>query len=583
MKKKYLIIALVALAIAALGFILNETMNSDSELKTEKQLYTCGMHPQIIEDHPGDCPICGMKLVPVKNSTTGKSQSGERKILYWRAPMDANEIYDHPGKSKMGMDLVPVYEDGTGNSGIVKIDPAVVQNMNVKIVPVEEKNLSSIVTTNGVLKSNEKKDYIVTTRTGGWIEKLYVNYTGEKVSKGEKLMDIYSPELVSAQQELLTALSYNNSVNQSSIKEVMESGNELVKNAVRKLQLLEVPERDIEKLKETKEIKTNVTLYARSSGTVISKDVLEGQKINAGMPLLQVSDLSNLWLVADVYEYELSKIDIGSPAKIKFNYLPGQTFDGKVSFIYPTLDPKSRTVKVRLDINNYSGKLKPEMYASVEISGKEFGLSPVVPENAVIRSGAKDIVILSLGDGKFKPQPVTLGGYSNGYYQVIKGLTAGSKIVSSAQFMIDSESNLKSAIGMMQDEPSSLNIEDLRLKDGDGMDDTNGKMENGSKVKNEKGQVKDENGKVKLERKTELKNEKAETDSTVAASIVREGVIDLQAIDKNKDGKLYQDQMDWNVISDVPGKCPLCGMTLKELPIAQVRKNLEDNGFKAKK
>lgn len=563
MKKKYLIVTLIVVAVAAVGLILAATLSSGSEVKTEKQLYTCGMHPDIIEDHPGNCPICGMKLVPVKGSTSGKSQSGERKILYWRAPMDANEIYDHPGKSKMGMDLVPVYEDGTGNSGIVEIDPAVVQNMNVKIAPVQKKDLSSVVTTNGVLKSNEKTDYIVTTRVGGWIEKLYVNYTGEKVSKGEKLMDIYSPELVSAQQELLTALSYNNSVSSSSIKEVMESGNELVKNAVRKLQLLEVPESEIEKLKDTKEIKTYVTLYAGNSGTVISKDVLQGQKINAGMPLLQISDLSNLWLVADVYEYELSKIDAGSPAKIKFNYLPGQTFDGKVSFIYPTLDPKSRTVKVRLDINNSSGKLKPEMFANVEISGKDFGPSPVIPENAVIRSGSRDIVILALGNGKFKPQPVTLGGYSDGYYQVLKGLTEGSKIVTSAQFLIDSESNLKSAIGMMQDTPADTGS-------GKQMD-----------MKNETDMQKPDK-QVKLQKESEIMHEKQEAPSAAVENPVRKGVIDLQAIDKNGDGRLFQDQMDWNVISDKRGKCPLCGMTLAELPIAQVKKNLENNGFKVK-
>ncbi len=564
MKKKYLIIALVAVAVAALGLILTTTVSSNSGVNTEKQLYTCGMHPDIIEDHPGNCPICGMKLVPIKNSTTGTTKPGERKILYWRAPMDANEIYDHPGKSKMGMDLVPVYEDEAGNSGIVKIDPAVVQNMNVKIASVEKKNLSSMVTTNGVLKSNEKTDYIVTTRVGGWIEKLYVNYTGEKVSKGEKLMDIYSPELVSAQQELLTALSYNNSVNQSSIKSVMESGNELVKNAVRKLQLLEVPENDIEKLKDTKEIKTYVTLYARNSGTVISKDVLQGQKISAGMPLLQISDLSNLWLVADVYEYELSKIDVGSPAKIKFNYLPGQIFNGKVSFIYPTLDSRSRTVKVRLDINNSSGRLKPEMFANVEISGKDFGPSPVVPENAVIRSGARDIVILSLGDGRFKPQPVTLGGYSNGYYQVVKGLTEGSRIVTSAQFLIDSESNLKSAIGMMQDAD----------EDSTAMKNDRSQMKQDHAVKSSEPKMENINGSVEKEK---------DNDAAASESIVREGVIDLQAIDKNNDGKLFQDQMDWNVISDTPGKCPLCNMTLAELPIAQVKKNLEDNGFKVKK
>ncbi len=562
MKKKYLIIGLIAIAVTVTGLLLLSPFNSNSEIKTERQLYTCGMHPQIIEDHPGDCPICGMKLVPVKNSTSGNTKSGERKILYWRAPMDANEIYDHPGKSKMGMDLVPVYEDESGNSGIVKIDPAVVQNMNVKIAEVEEKNLSSVVITNGVLKANEKTDYIVTTRVSGWIEKLFVNYTGERVTKGEKLMDIYSPELVSAQQELLTALSYNNSVNQSSIKDVAESGNELVKNAVRKLQLLEVPEKDIEKLKETKEIKTYVTLYAQNSGTVISKNVLEGQKIIAGMPLMQISDLSNLWLLADVYEYELSKIDVGSPAKIKFNYLPGQTFNGKVSFIYPTLDPKSRTVKVRLDINNSNGKLKPEMFANVEISGKDFGLTPAIPENAIIRSGTKDIVILSLGDGKFKPQPVTLGGYSNGYYQVLKGLTAGSKIVTSAQFLIDSESNLKSAIGMMQDNPPDSSTPEKQMD-----------------MKKDK-EMKKPKEKNKPNSESEIKQDKKVEATT--ENIVRSGIIDLQAIDKNKDGKLFQDEMDWNVISDEFGKCPLCGMTLTELPIEQVKKNLLENGFKVK-
>ena len=562
MKKKYIIIGLIVIAVAAVGLILFPPLISRSEVKTEKQLYTCGMHPQIIEDHPGNCPICGMKLVPVKNSTVGNSTSGGRKILYWRAPMDANEIYDHPGKSKMGMDLVPVYEDKAGSSGIVKIDPAVVQNMNVKIAPVEKKNLSSIVITNGVLKSNEKTEYIVTTRVSGWIEKLYVNYTGEKVTKGEKLMDIYSPELVSAQQELLTALSYDKSVNNSSLKDVLDSGNELVKNAVRKLELLEVPEKDIERLKETKDIKTYVTLYAQNSGTVITKDVLEGQKINSGMPLMQISDLSNLWLLADVYEYELSKIDVGSTAKIKFNYLPGQTFNGKVSFIYPTLDPKSRTVKIRLDINNSKGKLKPEMFANVEISGKDFGLSPVIPENAVIRSGMKDIVIISLGNGKFKPQTVILGGYSDGYYQVISGLNEGSNIVTSAQFLIDSESNLKSAIGMMQeaDSDSTPAGKNIGLSDDKKMKKTG------------------EN--AKLNSDAEIKRENSA--KVIPEDIVRKEPINPEAIDKNKDGKLFEDEMDWNVISDKPGKCPLCGMTLTELTIAQVKKNLEANGYKVK-
>ena len=217
---------------------------------------------------------------------------------------------------------------------------------------------------------------------------------------------------------------------------------------------------------------------------------------------------------------------------------------------------------MRLDINNSNEKLKPEMFANVEISGKDFGLTPVIPENAVIRSGTKDIVILSLGDGKFKPQTVTLGGYSNGYYQVLKGLTAGSKIVISAQFLIDSESNLKSAIGMMQDTPPDSSTPEKQMD-----------------MKKDK-EIKKPKEKNKPNSESEIKQNKKVEATT--ENIVRTGVIDLQAIDKNNDGKLFQDEMDWNVISDKFGKCTLCGMTLTELPIEQVKKNLIENGFKVK-
>ena len=229
--------------------------------------------------------------------------------------MDPNEIYDKPGKSKMGMDLVPVYDDDESGSGVVSIDPAVVQNMNVKTAVVEAKKLSSQVITNGVLTTNEKTEYIVTTRVNGWVENLYINYTGQPVKKGQKLMDIYSPELVAAQQELITALNYQKAVNNTSFNEVRESGDELLKNSVRKLQLLELSDNDIEKLKETREVKTYVTLYAQNSGTVLEKNVLDGQKIMGGMPLLKIADLSNLWLTADIYEYELSKIKEGCKSR----------------------------------------------------------------------------------------------------------------------------------------------------------------------------------------------------------------------------------------------------------------------------
>lgn len=553
MKKKILIITIIAVVIFVPVYFLFIAGDSSSEIVSgEKQLYTCGMHPQIISDEPGLCPICEMKLVPIKNNN---QKSGERKILYYRNPMNPNVISDHPQKDEMGMDYVPVYEDEIGAEGVVTIDPQVQQNMNIKTAPVENKILSSQVTTNGILVTDETQEYIVTTKVDGWIEKLYVNYTGQHVSKGAKLMEIYSPMLVAAQQELLTALSYQSSLKGSSLEDIKNSSNEMLKNSVRKLQLLNISDSEIERLKDTREVKTTVTLFALNSGTVLEKNILEGQKIMAGEPLLKIANLYNLWLTADVYEYEISKVKIGSSANINFNFLPGKTYQGKVAFIYPTLDEQSRTVKVRIDVPNRNGELKPSMFANVVIEGPSLKPTPVIPENAVIRSGKMDIVIVDLGDGKFKPQQVELGIYSDGYYQVLNGLSAGNKIVTSAQFLIDSESNLKAAVSQFQ----------------------TGTHVHSSDV-NEKQEMIDE--------KRETKNDKQEMkmeENDHSNSIVHEGVIDVESIDKNNDGKLFQDPMDWNVISDEPGRCPLCNMKLKEYSINEVKTNLEKNGFEYKK
>lgn len=553
MKKKILIIVIIAVVILIPVYFLFFAGSGSSEITSEeKQLYTCGMHPQIISDEPGLCPICEMQLVPIKNKD---KKSGERKILYWRAPMDPNEIYDRPGKSKMGMDLVPVYEDEAGSSGIVTIDPEVQQNINIKTARVGIKELSSKVVTNGVLQTNETTEYIVTTRISGWVEKLYVNYTGQTVEKGSRLMDIYSPELVSAQQELLTALSYQNNVSLSSLESIRQSGNELVKNSIRKLQLLEIPDSEIQRLIDTKQIKTYITLYAQKPGTVLEKNIVEGQKVMGGMPLLKIANLSTLWLIADIYEFELPKIKIGSKAAITFNFLPGKTYNGRVSFIYPTVDPKTRTVKIRMELNN-NGELKPSMFANVIIEGSDLGKKPVIPENAVIRSGIKNIVILSLGEGKFKPVEVELGAYSDGYYQVLKGLSEGNTIVTSAQFLIDSESNLKAAINHFQ----TNNVNDKQEVTNDVMN-----------MQNQKDDAK----------KDSEENKKDEHNHS--PSVIHEGVIDVESIDKNKDGKLWECPMDWNVISDQSGRCPLCNMKLKEYTIEEVKSNLEKNGFEYKK
>ena len=343
---------------------------------------------------------------------------------------------------------------------------------------------------------------------------------------------------------------------------------ELLKNAVRKLQLLEIPESDIEKIKETREVKTYVTLYAQSSGTVLEKNILDGQKIMAGMPLLKIANLSNLWLTADVYEYELSKIKEGSKAEIRFNYFPGKVYEGKVSFIYPTLETKTRTVKIRIDIPNTKGELKPSMFANVVIKGKDLGVKPVIPENAVIRSGRKDIIILALGEGKFKPQEITLGDYSDGYYQVIRGLSEGSKIVTSAQFLIDSESNLRAAVSQFKGAD--------KLKTPEKEETPEHKLDTMSDADKEEMDMPEQSDK---EMNKDMESHSGHEHSS---PLIRTGVIDLKAIDKNKDGKVFQDVMDWNVISDEPGRCPICNMELQEVTLDEAKKNLIENEFKVK-
>ena len=559
----YIALLIVGLVFGAGIVVLYNAMYDHMDIHTAEeaeahQLYSCGMHPNIIEDEAGTCPICGMNLTPIKGSTkkSDSNDSGEKKIIYWRAPMNPNEVYDAPGKSQMGMDLVPVYEDEGGASGVVTVDGSVLQSMNVKMEFVQNKNLSSTIYTNGTLETDERKEFALTTKFDGWIEKLYVNYTGQKVRKGQKLVDIYSPKLVAAQQELLTALVYDASLNGSSKSRMIE-------NAKRKLELFDITKKDIEKIISSKQINKYMTLYAPFSGTVLSKNVLDGEMIKAGKEIIRIADLSNLWLKADIYESELEKITVGSDAEISFSYNPDKTYTGKVTFIYPTINPKTRTATVRIDIKNSNDKLKPSMFGNVILKGEELNEVPTIPETAVLRSGKRNIVILSLGDGKFKPVEVKLGLYADGFYQVLTGLKENDAIVSSGQFMIDSESSLRSAVKLFtSDNAGKAPKKEMTEEEMKNMDKSDSKkME-------------------ELESATET--EVAEDGHNHATSIVHKGVIDVEAIDKNKDGKVFQDPMDWNVISDEDGRCPLCGMFLKKVTIDEAKMNLKMNGFEYK-
>lgn len=483
-KKSRIILSagLIIVAVLVAGFFILNKSGEDaaSQVSTsaeqQTQLWTCGMHPEVILDHPGNCPKCGMKLVPVKQAgmdmtadpadppqhnpdmKTKKSEMKKgRKPLYWQAPMDPTEIYDHPGKSKMGMDLVPVYEDQAGakSGGTVTIDPATVQNMGVRYTTVKKMDFNREVRAVGLIKYNEEKLYTVNTKISGWIEKLYVNYTGQPVRRGQPLLEIYSPDLVTTQQEYLLALNNKNAVSQSNFSSIRDGAESLLNSTRQRLNNWDIPQSEIDRLQNTGEVRKTLQLNAPASGVVIHKNAVEGLHVMSGMDLYKIADLSTVWVEASIYDYELPWISQGQEATAELSYLPGKSYQGKVSYIYPYLDEKARTATIRLEFRNPDLQLKPGMYATVHLQGRTIPGALVIPNEAVIRSGERNVVFVARGEGKFEPRTIKIGiegGPSNEYVQVISGLLEGEKIVTSAQFMLDSESRLQEAIQKMLEE-----------------------------------------------------------------------------------------------------------------------------------
>ncbi|MGA2316109.1 MAG: efflux RND transporter periplasmic adaptor subunit [Thermodesulfobacteriota bacterium] len=336
--------------------------------------------------------------------------------------------------------------------GTVQISPEKQQLIGVKFGTVEMRPLEKIIRTVGRVDYDEKRIVTVSPKIGGWIEDLYVDFTGRFVSKGEPLLTIYSPELVSTQEEYLIALRAKKELAKSPFPEVAGSGNSLAESAKRRLKLWDISDDQIKALEESGQVKKTLTLHSPFSGFVLEKAAYNGMNVMPGIALFKLADLSVVWLYADIYEYELPFIRLGQQASVQLSYIPGEIFTGKAIYIYPSLNPETRTAKVRFEIPNPNGKLKPEMYANVEIK-VHLGQKLTVPEGAVIDTGLRQMAIVDKGSGYFEPREVKVGAKVENYYEVIKGLKAGERVVTSANFLIDSESKLKEAVGGMAGMP----------------------------------------------------------------------------------------------------------------------------------
>ncbi len=414
-KGTVLFLGLILVTIVAGGtWFFNRHPNSHSEIghvHESKGMYNCAMHPQYISDKPGNCPICGMKLTPMDKSHGGSSAA---------------------------------------DAGGIHIDPATVQNMGVKTELVTRRDFETEIRTSGKVRVDESRLSIVNARVMGYAEKVYAGVTGQKVIKGQPLLELYSPDLVSTQEEYLQAVRYSKGMNGM---EGTGSG-DLVESSRRRLMNWGISRAEIAAMEKLGHARNTLAIASPATGVVLEKMVVQGQNVMPGMELYRIADLSKVWVVASVYQRDIAAVKMGSEAEVELSYKPGKPFKGKVTFISPVLDEVTKTGEIRIEVPNTPAlDFKPEMFATVTIHSAPHKDVVAVPEQAIIHSGRRNIAIVATGGGYFEPREVKLGASANDYVEVLDGLHEGENLVISSQFLIDSESNLKSAIQQLQTAP----------------------------------------------------------------------------------------------------------------------------------
>lgn len=388
----------------------------------------------------------GNTLLPLSDMKggmeTGSAAPAADEPLYWVAPMDANFRRDKPGLSPMGMELVPVYADdvGGGSPGTVSISPQVENNLGVRSAAVEFGRLQQTIRSVGYISFDEDQLQHIHTRLPGWVRKLYVKTDGAYIEKGQPLYELYAPELITAQEEYLSALRSNSRV--------------LARSARAKLQALSVSDAEISALRKRGRAQDTITVAAPVSGYIDGLSIRQGMFVKPSLTLMSVGPLDQVWVMAEVFERQASWLALGSAVQMQLDYAPGQRWQGRVDYIYPTLDSKTRAQKVRLRFDNVDGALKPGMFARVDIAGRRSEPRLHIPTQALIQTADQQRVVVSLGEGKFKSVAVQSGLRADNRVAILEGLELGDQVVTSAQFLLDSESAISSDLQRISDPDS---------------------------------------------------------------------------------------------------------------------------------
>jgi Cu(I)/Ag(I) efflux system membrane fusion protein len=426
-----LVVALSAAGLTVGLLVANGAIDTHAHAQGLGEKYQCPMHPAVVKDAPGNCPICGMKLVKM-----AAKKPEEARALFYRSPMDPQQTSPVPMKDPMGMDYVPVYERSTPSEveglGLVEIDATRQQLIGLKTAVVDRGVVGGSLRTVARVSVDETRVRVVNVKVAGFVEKLFVDYVGKEVRKGQPLYSLYSPEILNAENEYLLALR-------------VDSDGALRSAAKKKLELWGIPQAELDRLDREKTASGVVTFLSNVSGVVTKKEIVEGSRVELGAMPFEVVDLSTVWVLADVYETELRFVGPGMTAALHLDAWPGRTWQGKVLFLDPVLDSKTRTAKVRLAFSNTNGELKPEMFGDVTLA-REGRQTLRVPTDAVVQSGTQHVVFVARGEGRFEPRRIETGETGRDLTEVLSGLVEGEQVITRANFLIDSESRLRASL-----------------------------------------------------------------------------------------------------------------------------------------